>query len=68
MWSTSLDFDPSFLELLMAFELDCLFYIVEDVDLKQIWKFAKMISMARPNFLQASYEYQKLCLSSYLPV
>jgi hypothetical protein len=64
MWSTSLDFDPSFLELLMAFELDCSLFIVDELDLKRVWQFASMIKTVRPSFLQVSYS--PLNVSTYL--
>ncbi|KAI6206952.1 hypothetical protein M3Y94_00973800 [Aphelenchoides besseyi] len=52
MWSTNLNFDPSFLELLIAIEAKCDLYIVSDQCVKKIWPFTRTILIARPHLLQ----------------
>jgi acyl-CoA synthetase len=52
MWSTSLNFDPSILELLLAYEADASLYVVDEFDVGRIWRFTLMISTVRPDLLQ----------------
>ncbi|KAI6175626.1 AMP-binding domain-containing protein [Aphelenchoides bicaudatus] len=66
MWSTSLQFDPSFLELLLAFETGCSLYIVDEVDLKRIWQFGTMIKKAEPSFLQITPAVLSLFSNEFL--
>ncbi|KAI6181129.1 AMP-binding domain-containing protein [Aphelenchoides besseyi] len=66
MWSTNLDFDPSFLELLIAIEAKCDLYIVSDQCVKQIWPFTHMILIARPHFLQITPAVLSLFSADFL--